>query len=353
MVVRLGTRWSRIGAAASAAVVAAATAAALGTSPAAADGHAGTNRGGDAAGAGGAGLRSALAGPLGQVVSGLDALPRVRNTAWGVNPQTGQVTMTVAEAAPSGAVSRLLRAARRITTDVHVKHVRGALRPQVADGEGISHSGVFSEVICTAGFNVRIHGEAYLITAGHCNQGEPSWDGLGPSVDSTFPGHDYGLIRNTSGSSNGVVALSGGKARAITSAVSVSAGEHVCKSGAATGVTCGKVTGIDQTVTYADGSTVRGLIATDVRADNGDSGSPLFHGNTGLGTLSGGDGHVEYFQPLPAALQAYDATLAPAHPASEPAQRAPRVSPAGGSTEPVDRAPAGLLGTLLGLGSTS
>jgi streptogrisin D len=298
-------------------------------------------------------LRAALAGPLGHVVSGLDALPRVRNTAWGVNPQTGQVTVTVADAARSGAVSRLLRAVRSVTADVHVEHVRGALRPQVADGEGISHSGVFSEVICTAGFNVRIHGEAYLITAGHCTQGEPSWDGLGPSVDSTFPGHDYGLIRNTSGSGNGVVELSGGKTRAITSAGSVSAGEHVCKSGEATGVTCGKVTGVDETVTYADGSTVRGLIATDVRADNGDSGSPLFHANTGLGTLSGGDGQVEYFQPLPAALKAYDATLAPAHPTSEPAQGAHQVSAARSSTEPVGRAPAGLVGALLGLGSTS
>jgi hypothetical protein len=261
--------------------------------------------------------------------------------------------MTVADAAPSGAVSRLLGAARRVAPDVQVKHVRGAIRPQIDDGDGISNSGFFSQVLCTAGFNVRIRGASYVITAGHCTRGGPRWDGLGPSVDSTFPGHDYGLIRNSSGSGNGVVELSGGKTRAITSAGSSSIGERVCKSGQSSGVTCGKVTGVDETVTYADGSTVRGLIATDLRADNGDSGSPLFHGSTGLGTLSGGDDEVEYFQPLPDALRAYDATLAPAHPASAAPATGRRQFPAGGSPQPADHGRPGLLAGLLGLGSGS
>jgi streptogrisin D len=344
-------------AAVSAVVAVAAAATALGTSTAGAGQYQVPDPGGHLDGAHVSGLRSVLPVPVRHLVSDLDALPAVPNTAWGVNPRTGSVTMTVADAAPSGALSRLLGAARRLAPDVQVEHVPGAFRAQVADGEGISHSGLFSAVLCTAGFNVRLDGDPYVITAGHCTKGDPQWDGLGPSVDSTFPGHDYGLIRNTSGSANGAVVLASGETRAITSAGASSVGEHVCKSGQSTGVTCGTVTGLGETVTYADGSTVRGLIATDLHAGDGDSGSPLFHGNTGLGTLSGGNGKVEYFQPLPAALKAYDATLAPARPASgSPAAELPPAgspSPAGASSRPVHSGSPDLLTALLGLGSAS
>jgi streptogrisin D len=320
IVVRVPKRLGHIGAAVSAAAAAAATFAALGAAPAAA-GQQPSPEPAPAGSAGGHGsaLLSALPPSLRTVVSRLDGLPTVPNTAWGLDPRTGAVTMTVADAAKDSAVARLLGAAHRVAPDVQVEHVPGAFHTQIAGGEGISHSELLFEVVCTAGFDVQIGGEPYVITAGHCTQGKPTWDGLGPSVDSTFPGHDYGLIRNTSGRSNGVVDLHNGDTRPITSAGTPAVGEHVCKSGESTGVTCGTVTALDETVTYADGSTVRGLIATDLRAANGDSGSPLFHQNTGLGTLSGGGGGVEYFQPLPAALQAYGATLAPAHPATEPA----------------------------------
>jgi hypothetical protein len=190
--------------------------------------------------------------------------------------------------------------------DLRVGHLPGAPSAELDDGDAIRTS----RIVCTAGFNVTAAGHPAVITAGHCTRGGPYWSGLGPSVDSTFPGHDYGLIRDTGATESGRVDLHNGKTRTISSAGRPTLGERVCKSGAATGLSCGTVTGLNETVTYAGGTTVHGLIATDLHAAAGDSGAPLFHGHTGLGILSGGSGSVEYFQPLPPALHTYHATLA-------------------------------------------
>jgi S1-C subfamily serine protease len=126
-----------------------------------------------------------------------------------------------------------------------------------------------------------------------------------------FPGGDYGVIRNDSAFGLGDVDRYDGTEQPITSAGTAFVGERVCASGEATGLTCGRVTAVDQTVDYGDGNVVHGLIETTVRTDHGDSGGPLFDGSTGLGTVSGGDGTTDYFQPLPPVLAAYGLALAP------------------------------------------
>ena len=60
--------------------------------------------------------------------------------------------------------------------------------------------------------------------------------------------------------------------------------------------------------------TVNGLIDTSVCAEPGDSGGALFDGGTALGLTSGGSGDCSsggetFFQPVPAALSALDATI--------------------------------------------
>jgi hypothetical protein len=174
------------------------------------------------------------------------------------------------------------------------------------DGDAIRGSGT----VCTAGFNVTVAAHPAVLTAGHCTQKAPYWRGLGPTLDSRFPGRDYGIIRDTRDRGPALVNLHDGTTRSITAAGRAHVGEHVCKSGAASGLTCGIVTGVGETVSYAGGTTVHGLIATSLHAAAGDSGAPLFHGHTGLGILSGGSGSVEYFQPLLPALHAYHASLA-------------------------------------------
>jgi hypothetical protein len=70
------------------------------------------------------------------------------------------------------------------------------------------------------------------------------------------------------------------------------------------------VTGVNQTVRYVGGGTVRGLVRTNVCAEPGDSGGPFFSGTTALGLTSGGSGNCRYggttfFQPVTEALRRY------------------------------------------------
>jgi hypothetical protein len=70
------------------------------------------------------------------------------------------------------------------------------------------------------------------------------------------------------------------------------------------------VLAVGVTVDYGNGDVVHGLIKTSVHTDHGDSGGSLFHGSTGLGMVSGGDGTTDYFQPLAPVLAAEDLELA-------------------------------------------
>ncbi|GDY29687.1 S1 family peptidase [Gandjariella thermophila] len=234
-----------------------------------------------------------------------DAMAGVPNTAWGIDPSTDQVVLTVSDAAPADGATRLLAAAARFGDQVRVRHTSRPITRQVLDGDEITTGAI----ICSAGFNVNRNGQNYIITAGHCTQGLPDWQGIGPSVDSSFPSTDYGLIRNDSSDAPGAVDLYDGTSQPITSAGSASVGEQVCKSGRTTGLTCGTVQALDQTVDYGNGDVVYGLIQTDVHSDHGDSGGALFDGGTALGTVSGGDSQTDYFQPVTAALSAYGVNL--------------------------------------------
>jgi streptogrisin D len=205
--------------------------------------------------------------------------------------------LTVSDVAPADGAARLLAAAARYGDQVRVRHTSKPFTRQVLDGGEITTG----QIICSAGFNVHSGGQNYLITAGHCTQGLPSWQGIGPSVDSSFPGTDYGLIRNDSSDAPGSVDLYDGSTQRITGAGSASVGEQVCKSGRTTGLTCGTVQALNQTVNYGGGDVVYGLIQTDVYSDHGDSGGALFDGGTALGTVSGGDSTTDFFQPVTAA----------------------------------------------------
>ncbi|WP_329048297.1 S1 family peptidase [Amycolatopsis sp. NBC_01488] len=243
---------------------------------------------------------------LASAKAALDRVHDVPNTAWGIDPTTRQVVVTISDAAQGAGMARLRDAIASLGSAVRVKHTAKPLTTQVYDGDEISTG----SIICSAGFNVTSGGQQYIITAGHCTQGGPSWQGIGPSVDSSFPGTDYGLIRNDSGDGPGAVDLYDGTTQPITQAGDAYVGEQVCKSGRTTGLTCGTVTALDQTVNYGNGDVVYGLIETNVYSDHGDSGGALFDGSTALGTVSGGDSTTDYFQPVTAALNAYGVGLA-------------------------------------------
>jgi streptogrisin D len=250
-------------------------------------------------------------------LAAVDTLPPTPDTAWGLDPTTGQVVVTVSRAAPEPGVARLLALAGRFGELVRVVRTDRSLSEQVLvephatsgpllGGDEITDG----SIICSAGFNVVKLGQPYVVTAGHCTEGLPDWQGIGPSTVSSFPTTDYGLIRDDDAVARGGVDLYDGTVRSITSVGTPTVGEHVCASGRTTGVTCGQVTAVHQTVDYGNGDLVHGLIQTNVHTDHGDSGGALFDGDTGLGTVSGGDGTVDYFQPLAPVLAAYGLALA-------------------------------------------
>jgi streptogrisin D len=244
-----------------------------------------------------------------QALRALDALPATPNTAWGMDPATGDVVVTVSDAAQRAGVARLLDTAGGYGAPVRVRHTAGLLsEQQLLGGDSMDNGDVF----CSAGFNVVKDGQPYVLTAGHCTSSMKTWKGVGPSVASNFPSTDFGLVRNDSARpAPGAVDLYNGSSQPITGVGTATVGEHVCASGMATGYTCGTVTAVNQTVDYGDGQVVHGLIETNVHTDHGDSGGPLFDGSTALGTVSGGDGTTDYFQPVAAELTAYGVTLAP------------------------------------------
>ncbi|HEX3780719.1 MAG TPA: S1 family peptidase [Pseudonocardiaceae bacterium] len=270
-----------------------------------APGAAGDSGGSDLVPAPSAGLLRYTLAQLSTVRQAFQALPPTPNTAWGIDPATHQMVLTLSDAAPSTGTQRLLATAHRFGGMVGVRRITQPLTEQVLGGDQIRTD----QILCSAGFNVTKDDQDYVITAGHCTQGLPYWRDLGPSVVSDFPSTDFGLIRNESGDSPAALDRYDGTEQPITSAGTATVGEQACASGMTTGLTCGQVTGIDQTVDYGDGDVVNGLIETNVHTDHGDSGGPLFDGSVGLGTVSGGDGTTDFFQPLPAELAALGVTL--------------------------------------------
>ncbi|MGW9308662.1 S1 family peptidase [Saccharomonospora azurea] len=231
------------------------------------------------------------------------ALPTVVGTAVATDPTTNQVVVTVADEANDAEVAELTAAAQRLGDTVRVDHVAGGFDTAIYGGEAITGGGSR----CSAGFNVNSGGQNYIVDAGHCTGAVSQWN-VGPSVGASFPGDDYGLIRNDTGSAPGAVSLYNGSTQAISSAGNASVGQSICKSGSTTGLTCGTVQATNVTVNYAEGA-VHQLVQTSASVNSGDSGGALFAGSTALGITSGMGGGSSFFQPVTEALSAYGVQL--------------------------------------------
>jgi streptogrisin C len=186
----------------------------------------------------------------------------------------------------------------------------------------------FSSGRCSLGFNARNSaGTRYVITAGHCTNLGGTVRGvggtIGPVVNSSFPGNDYGRIRVDSSaavSTPYVDRYSSGSDVRVTGARSAAVGLAVCRSGSTTGWRCGSVTATNQTVCYPQGCVFQ-MIRTNVCAEPGDSGGSLVtrpaSGSTlvqAVGLTSGGSGNctsggTTFFQPITEPLSVYGLTL--------------------------------------------
>ncbi|HET8641744.1 MAG TPA: S1 family peptidase [Pseudonocardiaceae bacterium] len=242
----------------------------------------------------------------------------VPHSAVGVDPASGQVVLTIADAATG--TDGLVSAARRYGSGVRIERVPG--RFGTMEGHFRGGNGIFDPNLgtCTLGFNVT---GGFAVTAGHCAGPGTYWykenNGLpiGPAVGSSFPGDDFGLIRNDGEMrQRGDVQAYDAGIQDITGAATPSAGQSVCKSGRTTQRTCGTVLRTDVTVNYPQGA-VFGLVETNLCAAPGDSGGPLYAGSTALGLTSGGtlglpcsnSGFRSFYQPVAEALNVFGVSV--------------------------------------------
>ncbi|MDH6492230.1 S1 family peptidase [Streptomyces sp. SAI-127] len=234
----------------------------------------------------------------------------IAGTSWAVDERTGKLRVLADSAVADADLARIRRATGQFAGAATLERLDGRLRTLLSGGDGIHTAGRR----CSAGVNVRSGSTYYFVTAGHCTDGMPTWytssamtTMVGPTTGTSFPGDDFGVVRY----SNPAVPHPGTIGTVdVTGTATAYVGQSVCRRGATTGVHCGRVTALNASVNYGDGTVVTGLIQTNICAEPGDSGGPLHAGDKVLGILSGGSGNcasggTTYYQPIQEVLAAY------------------------------------------------
>ncbi|WP_130330355.1 S1 family peptidase [Streptomyces sp. BK022] len=275
-----------------------------------------------------AGARAKVVGhsmnELKSATTALRSAPRVPGTAWAVDYRTNRIVVSGDRTVSSGDWTKMTQVASRIGDFVTMRRTGGRFTTRLNGAQPILSTGGR----CSAGFNVSDGQRDFILTAGHCGPTGSIWfaDGqgtrqLGATVKSSFPGGDFSLVQydtDKAGQGADVVAVGGGKGVRITGAGDAAVGQRVFRSGSTSGLHDGQVTALNATVNYPEG-TVTGLIETDVCAEPGDSGGPMFSEGVALGVTSGGNGDcttggTTFFQPVTKALTALNVKLITATP---------------------------------------
>jgi streptogrisin B len=234
----------------------------------------------------------------------------VRGIAWYVDGAADRVVVTADRTVSAAEVATIKKSAGADAGAIRINHVRGAFRPLLSGGDAIYGD----RYRCSLGFNVFSGSTYYFLTAGHCGKLETTWytnSGhttlIGPTINYSFPDNDYALVRydNTSLSHPGGFTVA-----------DAFVGESVVRDGSTTGTHTGTVTALNVSVRYVGRlhGVVSGLIQTNVCAEPGDSGGPLYDRTKALGITSGGSGDctsggTTFFQPVREAANAYGVTV--------------------------------------------
>jgi streptogrisin B len=238
----------------------------------------------------------------------------IAGTAWNIDPATKTLVVTADSTVSQAEIKQIKKSVGANAGALRIERTSGTFSKLLSGGDAIYAPGWR----CSLGFNVRSGSTYYFLTAGHCTDGNPPWytnssnsTYIGPTVGSSFPTNDYGLVRydNTSVAHAGTVG-----SQDITSAANATVGMSVTRRGSTTGTHSGSVTGLNATVNYGGGDIVYGMIKTNVCAEPGDSGGPLYSGTKAIGLTSGGSGNCStggttYFQPVTEALSAYGVSV--------------------------------------------
>ncbi|MCB5170085.1 S1 family peptidase [Streptomyces bambusae] len=232
----------------------------------------------------------------------------VGGIAWHVDRATGTVAVTADSTVTDAGLARIRKAAGDGAGALRITRTPGTFTRLLGPGDAIYGSGYR----CSVAFNVVKGGTYSFLTAGHCGNVVKTWYTnsaqstlIGATTGSSFPGNDYAIVRYD----NPAISHPGGY-----TAADAYVGEPVKRSGSTTGTKSGTVTGLNVTVRYSGGGTVRGMIQTNVCAEPGDSGGALYDGTKALGITSGGSGNCSvggttFYQPVPEALSKYGVSL--------------------------------------------
>ncbi|MEV0733227.1 S1 family peptidase [Polymorphospora sp. NPDC050346] len=245
----------------------------------------------------------------------LDRTAAVPGTAWQVDPATNQVLVQADSTVTGARKVQLEKAVSALGGAARLETVPGRIAPEIGGGDAIYMGGSR----CSMAFAVAIGSVHHFLTAGHCTNLDTNFYAnaartthIGVRAGTSFPGNDYGLVRATV-RPVGDVNMYDGTRRDISSARNAVVGETVGLSGSTSGLRRGRVTGVNVTVNYPQGS-VHGLIQTTICSAGGDSGGAVFANNSAIGIHSGSTGgcggsNRAYHQPVTEALAAYGARI--------------------------------------------
>ncbi|MCS0635720.1 S1 family peptidase [Streptomyces sp. LP05-1] len=269
---------------------------------------------------------TAAAGRLARGVPGV--------ASWGPATAGDRVEVAVDPARATAATAALReRLAAELGDLVRVVEVAGAPRQQGGDVVGGQKWVPGSEGACSIGFPVtRSGGGRAFLTAGHCtndaNQAAYGKDGsrIGTSnrggTGSVNSGEgDFGIVEVDQSAWRLVPKVAGwGQGDiAVTGSAEAVVGTSICRSGQTTGLRCGQVTKVNQTVDYGN-VVIGGLSFSSACSAGGDSGGSYvtasggkavgLHSGGGSATCSGGGGQkYTIFQPVNEALRKFRTTL--------------------------------------------
>ncbi|QOV40655.1 S1 family peptidase [Streptomyces ferrugineus] len=287
---------------------------------------------------------------LNSATSTLRSAPRVAGTAWVMDYRSNEVVVKGDSTVSAGDWSRMTDLADGMGGMVRMERTEGTFTTRLNGALPL----LSTAGRCSAGFNVTDGQRDFILTAGHCGPDGSVWFAdnqgrreIGQTVRQNFPGGDFSLVQYASGKAGAgaeVVSIGDDKGVRITGAADPAVGQRVFRSGSTSGLRGGEVTALNATVNYPEG-TVTGLIETNVCAEPGDSGGPMFSEGVALGVTSGGSGDCNsggttFFQPVTKALAALNMKLIVAAPNGAGQQgAAPAPSATQGAAAPGDASP--------------
>ncbi|MFC5220125.1 S1 family peptidase [Streptomyces coerulescens] len=256
---------------------------------------------------------------LKSATSTLRSAPRVAGTAWVMDYRSNEVVVKGDSTVSASDWSRMTQLADGMGGFVRMERTEGTFTTRLNGALPL----LSTAGRCSAGFNVTDGRRDFILTAGHCGPDGSVWfadnkgtQQIGQTVRQNFPGGDFSLVQYASGKAGAgaeVVSIGDGKGVRITGAADPAVGQRVFRSGSTSGLRDGEVTALNATVNYPEG-TVTGLIETNVCAEPGDSGGPMFAEGVALGVTSGGSGDcasggTTFFQPVTKAMAALNVKM--------------------------------------------